>query len=122
LRLWAAGQEIRYVACPPIVHAVSPQRNKYAQNVLAVRNTILFDYLSIPHPYLVPRTCADTVNLFRYKLSLRTLFSRMHYVASGFLAAFQLRRLRDPVSREVYETWRGRQRGGAEYWPIDDIP
>ena len=122
IRMLDAGYNIRYADSPPIVHMVSPRRNKGVQNSYAVRNTILFDYFNIPFPEVVGKVVADSIKLMAYKITWKTAWERIRFVAWGVISCFSYWRLRRPVKRSVYRSYRTLPRAGAEHWPAEAIP
>lgn len=122
IRMLDAGYNIRYVDSPPIAHMVSPLRNKAVQSSYAVRNTILFDYFNIPFPEVVGKIVADAIKLIVYKITWKTAWERIQFVAWGFKSCFSYFRLRRPIKRSVYRNYHTLPRAGAEHWPPEAIP
>ncbi len=106
VRMLQHGYRVVYGAGSPVVHLVSDTRDQERINVFGVRNTLLFDSLNIPHPYMVPRWLLDAARLFAYKLSLRNLPSRLGYVLRGLGSCVRHAADRHPVAREVYLRYR----------------
>ena len=106
IRLRERGYEIVFGDTDPIVHMYSPKRDRSVMAYLGVRNTLLFDVLNVPLPYVVPRLAADAFNLFRYRLTCRSAPTRLGYVLSGMLSCATYWRLRKPVRRETYRLYR----------------
>ncbi len=67
LRIHQTGLSIRYLSTEPIVHMRSPQRNTSVLTGYPVRNTILFDFLNVPFPDLIPQVISDALKLVAYK-------------------------------------------------------
>lgn len=106
IRLLDQGYEIVFGDTPPIVHTVSSRRDRRQMSFYGVRNTLLFDVLNIPLRYLFPRLAADAFNLFRYKLTIRTLPSRLYYVVCGLAACVIYWPERAPVRPATYRRYR----------------
>jgi hypothetical protein len=117
LRLLNAGSSVLFAATPPIVHLASPVRDKPHMDFHAVRNTLLFDLLNIPHPYVLPRAVADTLRLLTYRVTISTLPRRVGTVARALWACRPHRGDRKPVESAVYRLFRERPRHGPEPWP-----
>jgi glycosyltransferase involved in cell wall biosynthesis len=120
IRLQERGYEIIFGDSAPIVHEYGSERDLRVISYYGVRNTLLFDTLNIPLPYVVPRIVADAFNLFRYKLTWRSTPTRLRYVLSGMLACLKYRRLRKPVRRDTYKRYRALPTHGP--LPFLDIP
>jgi glycosyltransferase involved in cell wall biosynthesis len=106
LRMLATGLEVRYVEVAPIVHLPSPQRNHGQLAYLGVRNTFLFSVLNAPFPTVLTRILSDAINLFRYKLNLRTLWRRGAIVGASLIDCMGFISRRRPVSRVVFQRFR----------------
>ena len=106
IRMRNAGYQIIYGDTPPIVHTYSPKRDHEALSFYGFRNTLLFDILNVPQPYAAGRFAIDAFNLLRYKLSVRTLPSRIGYLLRSLGDCAKYLRLRDPVSRACYREHR----------------
>ena len=122
LRILQSGFSIRYLATEPIVHLPSPQRNKSIQDSYTVRNTILFNFLNVPFPDVIPHIISDSMKLFAYKVAWRNALVRLRYVRSGFEEGIRSWNLREPVSRAMYRAWRSLPRPCVELLTDDDIP
>lgn len=123
IRLMQAGYRIEYASTSPIVHCYSPKRSADAQNRYAVRNTLLFDCLNIPQPFVVPRLVWHALRLFLFDLTWANIWRRMTYVASGFGGCLRFWRLRKPVDRITYANYCRLPAHGAVAWTSgDDVP
>lgn len=106
IRMMDRGYSVAAGAGLPIVHLVSTVRDRARMDYYGVRNTLLFDGLNIPHPYVVPRVLADAAQLFVYKLRVGSAVRRIRYVLAGFGACVSYARHRTPVSRSTYRHFR----------------
>ncbi len=106
IRLLGEGLQVIEGHTPPVVHLHSPSRNWNRRFKIDVVSTLLFDFLNIPNPYVVPRMLADAAGLLLYRFSFRDLLPRIGYVLRGLAACFRHRRDRRPVSREAYRLYR----------------
>lgn len=106
IRLLDRGYEIVFGDTRPIVHTVSPRRDRPRMSFYGVRNTLLFDVLNLPLRYLLPRLAADVFNLLRYKLTIRTVPTRLYYVACGLAACIKYWPKRVPVRPATYRRYR----------------
>jgi len=122
LRILQSGFSVRYLATEPIVHLPSPQRNKSIQDSYPVRNTILFNFLNVPFPDVIPRMLSDSIKLFAYKVTWRNALVRLRYMRSGFEEGIRSWNLREPVGRAMYRAWRSLPRPGVELVTDDNIP
>jgi len=106
IRLLDAGYEIRYIHSPAIVHQPSIQRDRARMSYYGFRNTFLFDLLNVPFPYLLFRLPLDIVQLFRYKISVRSTPHRIGLILVALLASIRYLPRRNPVSRATYNRYR----------------
>lgn len=106
IRLLNAGHAILYVRTPPVVHLFSPKREWSQMYSLGIRNTLLFDILNIPHPYVLPRLAIDCGQLLLHKITPGQFSVRFLYVARGLCACVKYARLRHAVSRATYHLYR----------------
>ena len=105
IRLLDAGFDIVYGRGRPIVHLYSPVRDQGRMNYYGVRNTLLFDWLNVPHPYLLPVLLRHSFALFRYKLRLANAPRRLGHIIGGLFACLRYWRHRRPVSRSTYRKY-----------------
>ncbi len=103
IRLLDTGYRIIYGSAPPVVHMVHPAGERWRVQYLGVRNTLLFDCLNLPHPYMVPRYVADMARLFIHKLTLFSAPRRLFYVLAGMGACLKYLRRRHAVSKATYK-------------------
>ncbi len=122
VRLLNDGWDIIYGDSPPLVHLYSPIRERERVNYYGCRNTVLFNYLNVPHPYALPRMLADSLQLVLYRFGMRTLPAKLHAVASGWGASWQYRRERAPVSKATYQKYRSLPGHGPLAAPDGAIP
>lgn len=106
IRLLDRGYEVRYADTQPLIHEYSNQRSLPRLEHFGVRNTLLFDMLNVPFPYVVPRMLADAAQLFFYKLSPWTIHKRAWYVVFGLAACVRHVGHRSAVSRATYVRYR----------------
>lgn len=118
IRLLDRGYDIIYGDTPPIVHNYSPQRDRNRTSYYGVRNTLLFDVLNVPFPYVVGRLAADAAKLFCYKLSVLTLPARLFYVTAGLMSCVRYGNGRRPVRPDTYIKYRSLPGHGP--LPTDD--
>jgi glycosyltransferase involved in cell wall biosynthesis len=121
IRLLNEGHSILFGHTPPVVHLPSPVRDGEKRYELDVRSTLLFDYLNIPQPYVLPRLFMDAAQLIVYRLKPGALVRRLRYVVSALRACVLFRSLRNPVSRTAYDKYRRLPVHGAEPFP-DRLP
>ena len=96
----------------PLVHLYSPKREWAERYQLDVQSKLIFDYLNIPHPYLLPRMLIHAGLLLVYRLTPRQFLPRLGYIARAFAACARVRRHRKPVSRDTYRLYRSLHRAG----------
>lgn len=120
LRLYDQGFETIYGTGGPVVHTYSPVRDQPRLSYYGVRNTLLFDYLNVPHPYLLPALARHAVQLFFYKLRPATVITRLRYVVSGLLACVKYAGHRRPVARSTYRRFRSLPSHGPAALPEMD--
>lgn len=117
IRLLDRGYHIRFVDCSPVVHLFSKQRAWDQMFPLGIRNTFLFDWLNIPHPYALPRLLIDAAQLAFYKVSIAGLPTRFAQLFHGFVECSKYAGLRKPVSVRTYRLYRSLPRHGALQMP-----
>lgn len=105
IRLLDRGYEIVYGVGEPIVHLCSPVRDQGRLNYYGVRNTLLFDWLNVPQPYVLPALARHAFALFCYKLRPGNAVHRMGYVVGGLGACLRYWRHRRPVTRSTYRKY-----------------
>lgn len=98
--------DIVYARTCPVFHMYSPVRDREAMSYLGVRNTLLFDFLNVPHPYLIPRLAKDAAQLLVYRIRWTTILTRLGYVVGGLGACIRYAKHRHPVARAVYRRYR----------------
>lgn len=104
IRLINCGHKIILGSSLPVVHAVSPTRDLHRQHYYGVRNTLLFDCLNVPQPYIFLRLISDTFSLIFY--THRRIFKRILYVLTGYAACLRYFSERKPVSKDAYRIYR----------------
>jgi GT2 family glycosyltransferase len=106
IRLQELGYSILYGDSEPIVHTYSLDREIDVMSYYGVRNTLLFDILNVPLPYVIPRFVVDAFNLFCHKLEWRSAPTRARYVISSMITCARYWAMRNPVRRETYRSYR----------------
>jgi GT2 family glycosyltransferase len=106
LRIRAQGGDIQYIRSPTVVHLKSPLRNEAIVDYFPVRNTLLFDVLNVPHPYLLPRLAIDLWNLLRYRMTIRTSPRRLWFLVCAVVSSSMYCMQRLPVSCKTYRHFR----------------
>ena len=105
IRLREAGYEIIMGSAPPIVHDFSMARTPMRMRFYGIRNTLLFDVLNIPAPYVWGRFIKDCLGLCFYMR--RNVLLRLALVpVAAIIAVFHVGH-RKPVSRKTYRAFRG---------------
>jgi len=106
MRIRETDLKILYCDCAPIVHTVSPARDRTRMVFFGTRNTLLFDLLNLPAGILAYRLPADILSLLRYRFDLKTLPVKTAAIIDAFRVGFRWRKLRRPVSAETWRSWR----------------
>lgn len=106
IRMMQAGLAVEFIRAPAMVHLGSAKRDRAAMEQLGVRNTLLFDLLNVPMPWMLARLLSDAFRLFAHKLSFRTLSERFTYVTRALADLRNHRAARCPVSRVIYRQFR----------------
>ena len=114
IRMLERGYRVIYGASLPMVHMYSSNRDWNIFNKLSIRNSLLFDFFNIPHPFFIPRMLIDTLQLFLYKISFKGLYEKIRCLALGWFDCIKYRRVRKPVSIETYRLYRRLPHCGAE--------
>jgi glycosyltransferase involved in cell wall biosynthesis len=106
LRMLEAGYGTVYGSGGPIVHTVSPKRDSARISRYGIRNTLLFEYLNVPVPYLLPRLVYDSVRLACYKPYSGQSLRRVGTVLRSWADLVSFRSERRPVSISTYRLYR----------------
>ena len=122
IRLLDAGYRIVMHGPPSAIHLYSPIRDRRAMNWYGIRNALLFDWICVPHPYLVPYLMKDIVKLFFYKLSVRNFPGKFGAIGWGLASIIGKWSLRKPVSRATFRKYLSLPRHGAIPLPPDWSP
>ena len=122
IRLLDAGYRIVMHGPPSAIHLYSPIRDRRAMNWYGIRNALLFDWICVPHPYLVPYLMKDIVKLFFYKLSVRNFPGKFGAIGWGLASIIGKWSLRKPVSRATFRKYLTLPRHGAIPLPPDWSP
>jgi glycosyltransferase involved in cell wall biosynthesis len=125
IRLIERGFRIIYGDATPIVHAVSPVRDMHRMDRFGVRNTLLFDVLNVPNPYVVPRFMIDCVQLLLWMPGWPKTAYRSYYLLCALGSCLKYAPQRRAVSRAAYQKFRSLPRHGPEPWkqePVDSGP
>jgi GT2 family glycosyltransferase len=102
IRLMDQGWRIAQCPTPPIVHRPSPVRNRQRIERFGIRNTLLFDTLNIPMPYLVMQFLRDCAKLVCRKPGWPITLYRAWYLLEAVGSCVRFAHLRHPVSRVTY--------------------
>ena len=106
LRMLEAGYAVRYLPTPPIIHEPSQVRDHSNINYYGYRNTFLFDILNVPFPDILWRLPTDIVLLSKYRITLKTLPSRLLNTVRSLFACLWFLGKRAPVSISTYDHYR----------------
>ncbi len=119
IRLLDRGYEVLYGDAGPIVHLYSPSRDRRRISYYGIRNTLLFNWLNVPQPYVWLRLLADSLQLLSYKPGWRATPRRMWYVLAGWGGCARRLFDRQPVSRQTYRLFRSLPRHGPVPLPAE---
>jgi GT2 family glycosyltransferase len=132
IRLIDRGYRIVLGQIGPVVHTVSPARDLSFKFRYDCRSALLFDYLNVPFPHVIPTLARHAIELFLYKLNRRTLGNRIASIAVAVSACLRFSHYRSPVSRKSYREYRrlpkqgilpanalGLAHCGPEFWECD---
>jgi glycosyltransferase involved in cell wall biosynthesis len=106
LRLLDAGFPTLMADTPPIVHVVSPQRDRRRLDYYGFRNTLLFTGLMAPARYVLPRLVLDSAQLMKHCFGWRNVPRRLYAILSGWGAIWKYRNERLPATRPAYVRFR----------------
>lgn len=119
LRLLAAGYIVRLGDAAAIHHHESRVRDTRRLHVLGARNSVLFSWFNVPHPYLLPHLLATALKTAAFGLRAEHPLHVYHGLARGLGGAARLWATRAPVSGSVYRLGRRLRRAGGT--PLDEI-
>lgn len=119
LRLLAAGYVVRLGSAAPLHHHESRVRDTRRLHVLGARNSVLFSWLNVPLPYLLPHLLATTIKTAAFGARSEHPLQVYEGLARGFGRAARLWAARAPVSVSVYRAGRRLRRAGAT--PLADL-
>lgn len=122
IRLLDAGYRIVLHGPPAAIHLFSPVRDRRAMQWYGIRNTLLFDWICVPQPYLLPYLCKDLVKLFLYKISISRIPTKCGAIAWGLASILQKWSLRNPVSRATFRKYLSLPRHGPLPLPPEWSP
>jgi glycosyltransferase involved in cell wall biosynthesis len=114
IRLIDAGYRIAYCPTPPIIHRPSPIRDRGRMERFGLRNTLLFDVLNVPMPYVVFRLIVDCIKLLVRKPGWPISILRGWYLLCALAGCVRFAHLRRPVSRATYRQFIRLPRHGPE--------
>jgi GT2 family glycosyltransferase len=106
IRLMSSGWSIDFIQAPPLVHLGSAARDLAVMQYLGIRNTLLFDVLNVPLPWMPWTLLRDAARLFLHKLTLQNTALRFAWVCRGLAEAVARRRDRRPVPFAVFQRYR----------------
>lgn len=122
LRLRTAGWSIKVAGAPPVVHGVSPNRDKVRMHRFAVRNQVLFDFLYAPVVLLPGVLARHAWQLLRYRQDPRWAMLTCRYLADGLLDCWRFREHRAPLSVSHYRSHMSLPAHGARFVSADELP
>ncbi|MCA9073889.1 MAG: glycosyltransferase [Planctomycetaceae bacterium] len=106
LRMLDRGWETIYGDTPPLVHCYSPSRDRQRVNYFGYRNTLLFSGMHVPQPYVIPRLLIDSLQLFKYRLTLSSVPDKLRCISAGWVACARQWRDRTVVDSSTYRRYR----------------
>ena len=106
IRLLERGYRVELGGTEPVVHTVSPVRDLAFRFRHDCRSALLFDYVNVPFPQVIPAIVGHAIKLFSYKLSRKTLRNRIVSVSLGLWACVRFAHYRRPVSGTTYRKYR----------------
>jgi glycosyltransferase involved in cell wall biosynthesis len=106
LRLLEAGYLTLMADTPPIVHLVSPHRDRNRLNYFGYRNTLLFTGLMAPAEHVLPRLMVDSIQLMNHRFDWKAVPRRLHAILCGWGAIWKYRSQRRPATRAAYSQFR----------------
>jgi GT2 family glycosyltransferase len=104
IRLRASGWSIRLAAAPPIVHAVSPARDRRRMQRYAVRNQVLYDFFYAPW-FVFPMVAARHVGrLVAYRRNAEWAARTLLYSIGAIRDCWRYREHRSPLTLTAYRS------------------
>ncbi|MCA9108914.1 MAG: glycosyltransferase [Planctomycetaceae bacterium] len=122
LRMLERGWQVICGDTPPLVHLYSQVRDRERLGYYGYRNTLLFNSIHVPHPYLVPRMLTDSFLLMSHGARCLSFDRIIKRISAGWWAAFVFRHDRHPVSRMTYRTYRALPSHGPVYVSREQLP
>ncbi len=113
IRLMEHGHAVLYANSPVIVHDPSPKRDFNRLAYLGVRNTLLFELLNVPLPFVLYRIPIDIALLFTHRLTCRQVPQRTFYILKAIFSVARHLPKRKAVSRKTYKNYRSLPMHGA---------
>jgi glycosyltransferase involved in cell wall biosynthesis len=107
LRLLDAGFATLMADTPPIMHLVSPHRDRIRLDYYGYRNTLLFTGMLAPAEYVLPRLVFDSAQLLKHRFAWTAVPRRLHAILCGWGAIWKYRSERCPATRQAYSRFRG---------------
>lgn len=106
LRLYASGFVTRLGSADPIHHFQSPRRDFERMDLYGRRNNVLFAWLNVPMPYLLPHLAGTSIKGLLHGVKCRRPLRMLRGLAMGYRACLEPQAVRQPVPAEIYRQWR----------------
>ena len=122
IRLRASGWSIRMASAPPIVHLVSPNRDRSRMHRYGVRNQVLYDFFYTPW-FITPVVAAANVcRLLAYRVEAGWIARTLVYAMEGVRACWTYREYRSPLTFAAYRSHIALPGHGPHYIDKTELP
>lgn len=122
IRLRASGWRIRLATAPPIVHAVSPVRDRHRMQRYGVRNQLLYDFFYAPWFVLPLVATHHIMRLMVYRRSLKWALRAAWYALRTVHECWKYRKYRSPLTLTAYRSHLRLPSHGPRYVDRADFP
>ncbi len=122
IRLRTLGWRIRLATAPPIVHAISPVRDRDRMQRYGVRNQLLYDFFYAPW-FVLPLVATHHVaRLMMYRRSPQWALRAAWYALKTILECWKYRQYRSPLTFAAYRSHLRLPSHGPRYVDRADFP
>lgn len=122
VRLRMAGWTVRMGGASPLVHAVSPVRDRERMHRYAVRNQILFDCFYTPWFLLPVALGRHVIGLVLYRRTPAWMTQTLRYVFDGLRDALRCRACRLPLGFKEYRRHMAMPTHRPQYVEASQLP
>lgn len=106
IRVMDRGWDIISIPLTPSIHLFSGIRDMKRLHILGPRNSILFTFLNVPMPYLVPQIFITTLGKLWHGIRIGEPILKLWGLIKGYGLCLRYWRKRNPVSAKTWKKFR----------------